>query len=152
LRTLATKAAESGDMVGALTHARKALGRPDPPAWALKLAIDGEIAGEHWAEAIAALDSRLGRETFSREEHAQLMARLLVRNAEALLRGGNPEAAAVAAKRAMGAGGHTRAAVAVFAKAMAAQGKGRKAAGTVERAWAQEPHPDLAAAYKALVP
>jgi HemY protein len=152
LRALANKALADGDVVGALGHARKALGRKDTPAWAVRMVIDAEIATERWSDALSALDSKLGREAFAREEHARLMGRLLVRQAETALRNGDAAVAAVSAKKAMGAGGHTRDAVVVFAKAMAAQGKGRKAAGTVERAWAEAPHIELLSAYRTLVP
>ena len=152
LRCLATKAMADGDMVGALNHASKALGQVDAPAWALQMIIDTEIASERWSDALAALDSKLGRNTFSHREHAQLKSRLLVRQAEAALRNGDATAAAAAAKKAMGTGGPTHDAVAVFARAMAAQGKGRKAAGVVEQAWKAAPHRDLLVAYRALVP
>lgn len=152
LRALANKSFTEGDVVGALSHARRALARKDAPVWALRMVLDAEISTERWADAIAALDSRLGRQAFSRVEHARLMSQLLVRQSDVLLRQGNADGAAVAAKKAMGAGGHTRQSVVAFARAMAAQGRGKKAAQAVERAWAEDPHPDLLAAYKILVP
>ena len=152
LRSLANKSIGDGDVVGALTHARKALARKDSPAWALKIVVDAEISTERWSDALVALDSKLGREAYGAEEHARLKNRLLVRQAETALRNGDAAAAAVAAKKASSAGGYLRDAVVVFAKAMAAQGKGRKAAGAVERAWTEAPHRELVTAYRALVP
>ena len=152
LRALANKSLAEGDVVGALNHARRALSRKDAPAWALRMALDAEISTERWADAIVALDSRLGRQAFTRVEHARLMSQLLVRQSDVLLHRGDTGGAAVAAKKAMGAGGHSRESVVAFARAMAAQGRGKKAAQTVERAWADAPHSDLLAAYKILVP
>ena len=152
LRALANKSLVEGDVVGALNHARRALSRKDAPVWALRMALDAEISTERWSDAINALDTRLGRQAFTRVEHARLMSQLLTRQSDVLLRQGDTEAAAVAAKKAMGAGGHSRESVVAFARAMAAQGRGKKAAQAVERAWTEAPHPDLLAAYKILVP
>ena len=152
LRALAAKSLAEGDVVGALNHARRALSRKDAPVWALRMALDAEISTERWSDAIGALDTRLGRQAFTRVEHARLMSQLLVRQSDVLLHQGNADAAAVAAKKAMGAGGQSRESVVAFARAMAAQGRGKKAAQAVERAWADAPHPDLLAAYKILVP
>jgi HemY protein len=152
LRTLADKALAEGDVMGALTHARNALAHRDAPPWALHMVMDGEIVMERWGEALAALDTKLGRETFAAVEYRRLKSRLLTRQAQAYLRGGDAAAAANAARKAMDADDANYNAVAVFAKAMAAQGKGRKAAGAVERAWASAPHVELLAAYKALIP
>jgi HemY protein len=152
LRALATKSLAEGNVVDALNHARRALARKDAPVWAMRMALDAEISTERWADAIAALDSRLGRQAFTRVEHARLMSELLVRQSDVLLHQSDAGGAAVAAKKAMGAGGHTRGPVVAFARAMAAQGRGKKAAHAVERAWADAPHGDLLAAYKILVP
>ena len=46
LRALADKALLDGDTAGALTQARRALLRKDAPPWALRLAVDMEIAAE----------------------------------------------------------------------------------------------------------
>jgi HemY protein len=152
LRTLAQKSMNDGDVVGALAHARRAMARKDAPAWALKMTLDMEITTERWNDALAALDSRLARETFAPGEHARLKSRLLTLQAQAMLSHGDTAGAVSVAKKALDADESNASAVVMFAKAMAAQGKGRKAAGVVERAWAAHPSGMLLEAYRTLVP
>lgn len=152
LRTLALKAMKDGDVVGGLSHARRALARKDAPPWALSMVLDMEIATERWSEALAALDSRLARSTYAPGELARLKSRLLALQAQSMLGHGDAAGAVNAAKKAMDADGDNASAVVAFAKAMAAQGKGRKAAGAVERAWAAKPSAALLDAYRVLAP
>lgn len=152
LRSLAGKALADGDTAGALGHARQALARKDAPAWALRMALDLEIAAGRWQEAVGLMNGKLAAEVFAPADHARLKTQLLIQRARADLRAGDAQSAATHARQAMDAGGAPIAATATYAKAMAAQGKGRKAAGVVEKAWSQTPHPDLLAAYRALVP
>ncbi len=152
LRTLADKSIRDGDVAGALTHARRALARKDAPAWALRIALDMEIATERWSEALAVLDEKLAREAFSPTEFKRLKSRLLTLQAQTALAHGDAPGAANAAKKAMDIDDTNQAAVGAFAKALAAQGKGKKAAGAVERAWAVKPTADLLSAYRTLVP
>ena len=153
LRTLAANALAAGDVVSAADYARRAWTRRDPPAWALTMLLDLDISRERWDDALALVGTRAARNAFTPAEHAALKAGIYVRISAAALAHGNTTEAAVAAKRAMGAGGpQSRAAVVAFANAMAAQGKGDKAANAVERAWADQPHADLLAAYWGLHP
>ena len=152
LRTLADKAMRDGDVAGALTHARRALARKDAPAWALRIALDMEVATERWGEALDVLDEKLACDAFTPTEFKRLKSRLLILRAQAALAHGDAPGAATAAKKAMDVDDTNQAAVSAFAKALAAQGKGKKAAGAVERAWAVKPTADLLLAYRTLVP
>jgi len=152
LKTLATKSIADGDIVGAVTQARRALAHKDPPAWALSMVLDMEITMEHWPEALEALDRPVAREAFSPGEVKRLRSRLLTLQAQRALGHGDAVGGANAAKKAMEVDDTNHAAVAIFARAMAAQGKGRKAAGAVERAWAVKPGADLLTAYRNLAP
>lgn len=152
LRTLALKSMGDGDLVGGLSHARRALARKDAPPWALKMVLDMEIAAERWSDALAAMDSKLARETFAPGEHARLKSRLLTLQAQAMVAHGDTTGAVTAAKKAMDADNANASAVVIFAKAMTAQGKGRKAASAVEHAWAAQPSGILLEAYRTLVP
>ncbi len=152
LRTLANKALGDGDVVGALRHAQKAMARKDAPPWALDMVLDLQVGMERWADALSVLDTKLGRTVFNAAEHQRLKAKLLVQETHGALKNGDAATAITAAKKAMDAAELSHDAVAVYAKAMASQGKGRKAAGAVEKAWRSNPHPDLLAAYRALVP
>ncbi|MBY0509983.1 MAG: hypothetical protein K2P94_07495 [Rhodospirillaceae bacterium] len=152
LRTLALKGMKDGDVVGALTHAQRALARKDAPPWALTMVLDMEIATERWGDALAALESRLAREAFSPGELARMKSRLLALQAQTALGHGDAAGAANAAKKAIDADESNPGAVVMFAKAMAAQGKGRKASSVVERAWAAQPSAALLEAYRVLVP
>jgi HemY protein len=151
LRALASRAAKDGDVIGAVSYARRAMTRGDTPAWAVHLTLDAEIAAGRWSEAITVLDSAAGREVYAPSELQRLRARLRVHHAQAQLAEGQSVPAARTAQRAMDEGGGIPA-VAIYAKAMAAQGKGRKAASDIERAYTQQPDAALVAAYRTLVP
>jgi len=152
LRSLANKALADGDVVGALRHAQKALARKDAPPWALHMVLDVQIGMGRWTDALAVLDTKLGKNVFKPDQLQRLKSKLLVQESAAALKGGDANAAVASAKKAMDASDSGHDAVAAYAKAMASQGKGRKAAGTVEKAWRVQPHADLLAAYRALVP
>lgn len=152
LRTLATKALAEGDVVGALRHAQKALARKDAPPWALNMVLDVQIGMGLWTEALAVLDTKLGRAVFDAETHQRLKLKLHVQEALSALKNGDADTAISAAKKAMDTSELNPEAVAAYAKAMTSQGKGRKAAGAVEKAWRANPHPALLNAYRSLIP
>jgi HemY protein len=152
LRSLALKALADGDTVGALGHATRALGRKDAPAWAIEMALDLAIGSGLWRDALALMDTKIAKETFSREDHKRIKTRLLLQQAQVDLKNGESNSAANLAKQAIDLGGAPVAATAAYAHAMAAQGKGRKAAHLVEKMWGETPHADLAAAYRVLIP
>ena len=152
LRSLALKAAADGDTVGALNHAKRALVRKDAPAWAIEMALDLAVGSGLWRDALALMDTKIARDTYPRDSFARIKTRLLLLQAQADLKNGDPQAAANFAKQAIDLGGAPIAATAAYAHAMTAQGKGRKAAHLVEKLWSETPHADLAAAYKMLVP
>ncbi len=152
LRTLANKALADGDVVGALRHAQKALARKDAPPWALHMVLDVQIGMGLWSDALAVLDTKLGKTVFDAETHQRLKLKLYVKEAQNALKNGDADTATSAAKKAMDASEFNPEAVAIYAKAMASQGKGRKAAGAVEKAWRANPHSILLNAYRSLVP
>lgn len=152
LRTLANKALTDGDVVGALRHAQKALARKDAPPWALNMVLDVQIAMGRWADALAVLETKLGKTVFKPDDYQRVKLKLLVQDANGALKNGDAAAAAAAAKKAVETSGPNSEAVSVYARAMASQGKGRKAAGIVEKAWRTNPHAELLSAYRALVP
>jgi HemY protein len=152
LRSLALKAAADGDTVGALNHAKRALGRKDAPAWAIEMALDLAIASGLWRDALALMDTRIAKETFAQPDFIRIRTRLLLQQAQVDLKNGESQSASSLAKQAIELGGAPVAATAAYARAMAAQGKGRKAAHLVEKMWGEAPHADLAAAYRVLIP
>lgn len=152
LRALALKAQADGDAVGALALVRRALSRKDAPAWAVHLALDLEIAGGRWREALELMEMRVVRETFSQTDYSRIKTKLLLQQAQVDLKAGESHSAAARAKQAIDLGGAPIAATVAYARAMTAQGKGRKAAGLIEKLWGETPHADLAAAYRLLVP
>lgn len=151
LRELAVRAANEGDVEGAIAFSRRALDRKDAPRWALDMMLDMEIARGRWAEALAALDSKHGRALYPADAQRKLKARLLARHADQLLNQGDSAAAADAARKAVeaGAGGYT---VGVLARALAAQGKAKKAAAEIEKAWPAHAGAELLTPYRLLVP
>jgi HemY protein len=152
LRTLANKALNDGDVVGALRHAQKSLARKDAPPWALNMVLDVQISMGRWADALSALETKLGKTVFQPGVYQSLKSKLLVQEANRALKNGDAAAAATAAKKAMNLPEPSSEAVAAYARAMTSQGKGRTAASIVEKAWRSSPHTGLLAAYRALVP
>lgn len=149
LRELATRAHADGDTVTAFDHARRALARKDAPGWALELVLEIEIAKARWADALQALDSKIGRQLFAAPTHARLKGALLARHAEELI-GRHEHAGAVDAARKAREAGH-RSAATILVRALTALGKARKATAEAERAWPTDASPELLAAHRAAV-
>jgi HemY protein len=151
LRELAARARAEGDVVGALNYAKRALARKDAPKWAMDMVLDVQIANGRWADALSALDSKLGRDHYAAEAHRRLKAEFSTRAAEDALGHGDGTAAEAAARKAIDAGGGARA-IAAHARALALQGKHKKAAAEIERAWTAHPAQVLLRAYRAAMP
>jgi HemY protein len=151
LRELASRARVEGDVVGALNYAKRALARKDAPKWAMDMVLDVQIANGRWADALAALDSKLGRDHYGPDAHKRLKAEFAVHAAEDALGHGDGAAAEAAARKALDAGGGARA-IAAHARALALQGKHKKAAAEIERAWTAAPSALLLRAYRAAMP
>lgn len=146
LRDLAERARREGDTVGALGYAKRALARRDAPRWALDLALDVQIAGARWSEAIAALDSRPARAHYAAPVLRRMKADLYTQAADDAFGHRDGAQAESFARKAMEHGAGERARV-VLARALALQGKQKKAVGEIEQAWAGAPSAALAAAY-----
>jgi HemY protein len=146
LRELAARAVKEGDVVGALNYAKRALGRKDAPRWALETVLDVQVANGRWADALGALDSKVGRDHFSAATHQRLRGELLTRMADEALGHGDANAAEAYSRKALDAGAGERAVIA-HARALAAQGKGKKAMAEIEKAWRRHPGQGLLRAY-----
>jgi HemY protein len=134
LRVLANSSRADGNDGEALALARRAAARKDAPRWSLEMIVDIHIARGAWADALAEIDSRGGRQAFAPEAHRRLKAAVATRVAERAVSEGRFPAAVEAAHSAVESGGGG-AAVVVLARALAAQGKARKAVAVIERAW-----------------
>lgn len=151
LRVLAEQALAGGDWSGALAHARQALARKDAPRWAVETALNAEIAGGQWREALATLDGKAARALLPADVRQALTARVALRLCDQMLRSNDGGGAETAARAAMAAGAGA-AAVARLARALILQSKAKKAAAEIEKAWASTPDARLAAAYKSIAP
>jgi HemY protein len=148
LRQLSARAVHEGDVVGALNYAKRALARKDAPKWALDMVLDVQVANGRWADALSALDSKIGRGHFGTVSFQKLKAELLTRMAEEALDHGDAAAAESHSHKALEAGGDERAVIA-HARAMMVQTKTKKAAAEIEKAWNTTPSAALLRAYLA---
>jgi HemY protein len=149
LRGLVVQAQRTGDPVRALAYAgRAARLRPDA-GWAHAAMFDLSVKAHAWTEAENALDRAVRRGGIPRTEGARHRAALyLVQAAAAEARGFGVEARA-RARRARGADGTFVPAALMCARFETEDGRTRRARRLLERAYAANPHPEIARAYLA---
>ena len=151
LRDLAARAQKEGDVVGALNYAKRALARKDAPKWALETVLDVQVANGRWVDALAAVDSKLGRDHLGADAHKKIKAELFTRAAEEALDHGDAAAAESHARKSLDTILNERALV-CHARALMLQGKQKKAMAEIEKAWALYPSAAMLRAYHAAVP
>jgi HemY protein len=149
LRGLIRQAGERGDLAAALGHARRAYELRPGADWAVEALFDLLVKTANWAEAHALLEKAAKRGVVERETARHRRAALLVELARA--------SASADHARALFEKAHELARDLTPAALGAARKFGEmekigKAERVLERAWAAQPHPDLAAAYRALKP
>ena len=152
LRGLFMKAMRHGDADEAMRLASRAHAlRPRAP-WAANALFDLKSAHHEWGDAKAVLDNAARAGTIdsgvARRRRAVLLA------AEALDEEGRGESerALKLALDALDLSPALAPAASLAARRLALQGRAWRAQDIIEAAWAQTPHPDLAAAYAAIKP
>lgn len=138
-----------GDKTTALALAKKAYALNPAHDGTLTTLFDLQTGAKDWAGARETLQARLRTRALPRDLGKRRDAVLEVASARA---DDNPETALQSAQHA-----HTLApslvpAAVLTAQLLAARGDLRKAANVTRKAWAQSPHPDIAAAHAAIVP
>ena len=148
LRGLLNQALRSGDRVEALALARRAQRiQPDTP-WLLATLVDLEARAGDWAAAESTLQQAVQVGAVTPEEGRHRRSALLLERSYEAERRGRDDAA----------DGHARAAndllpgfvpaAARLARLLVKAGRTRKAMKVVQRAWRQNPHGELADAYR----
>ncbi|MCT8158619.1 heme biosynthesis protein HemY [Pseudoruegeria sp. SHC-113] len=152
VRGLMRQRLEAGDTETALKLAEKALAiKPkhvDTQDTVLKL----QAEASDWEGARKTLSTKLRYGAIPRDLHKRRDAVLALSEAMEAERDGNTEAAQAKALEANRLSPELIPAAVLAAKADIAQGKPRPAAKLIKKAWTAQPHPDLAAAFAAIVP
>ncbi len=105
-----------------------------------------------WKGARLTLEAKRRVGALPRDVHRRRDAVLALQQARVMAEGGNATAAAEAARAANRASPDLVPAAAMAAKGFIAAGNPRQAARVVRKAWEAQPHPELAAAFAAIVP
>ncbi|WP_406855431.1 heme biosynthesis HemY N-terminal domain-containing protein [Alsobacter sp. KACC 23698] len=144
LRGLFVEARRKGDSAAAKAYAAEAARLSPSVAWAGEALLEFQCAEQDWSGAIATLD----RGARGLDKAAVKRQRAVLLTADALARAERePEAALLRAQQAVKLAPGLTPAATLAARLHARRGELRRASKVVEAAWAQAPHPDLAAAY-----
>jgi HemY protein len=145
LRGLHVEARRGGDHEAALQYAVRANARA-PAAWAGQAVLDDRTRRGDWTGALATVDSNAAAKLIDKPTAQRWRAVIKTAMAqEAQER--DPKAAMALAQEACRASPSLVPAAALYGRLAGAGGDYRRATKVIEAAYAQTPHPDLAAAY-----
>ena len=145
LRGLHVEARRAGDHAAALQYAMRAHARA-PSAWAGQAVLDDRTRRGDWAGALATIDSNAAAKLIDKPTWNRWRAVIKTAMAgEAMER--DPKAALALAQEAHKLAPTLVPAAAISGRLAAQAGDYRRATRVLEAAYAQTPHPDLAAAY-----
>ncbi len=151
LRGLFMEAMRRDDSEEAMKVAARAHALKPRAVWAANALFDLKSARGEWADAKAVLESAQRAKLIEADVAKRRRAVLLT--AEALdAEAEDPDRALDLAQQALDLSPALAPAAALAARKLAAEGRAWRAQDIVEAAWAQAPHPDLAAAYAAIKP
>jgi HemY protein len=145
LRGLHLESSRSGDREAALQYAMRANAHA-PAAWAGQAVLDDRTRRGDWAGALATVDSNAAAHLIDRGTANRWRAVIKTAMAEEQM-DRDLKAALALAQEACRLAPTLVPAAAICGRLTAATGDYRRAAKLLERAYAQTPHPDLAAAY-----
>ncbi len=152
LRGLVTQAAREENDERALEYAREAYAmRPQTP-WVLEQLFECSEKAHSLDEAEDAVRMQLRHEQIERPAANRKRAVLAYERAEDALEAGDLDKALKEAKTCHRLAPELAPGTALLAKVHMARGSHRRAARALEKGWKWAPHPDLVAAYKALIP
>ncbi|MEX2618536.1 MAG: heme biosynthesis HemY N-terminal domain-containing protein [Alphaproteobacteria bacterium] len=150
LRGLLMQAVRRDDRGEALRLAERAFQlRPDTP-WVLTRLFSLQVAAGKWSEANDTTQRAVRAGVITQDAGRRRRAVLAVALSDAAARAGDSATALKQARVAHDLAPDLVAATVVYMRCLAAAGKMRRAVKLTESAWALEPHPDIAAAYKGL--
>jgi HemY protein len=151
LRGLLTQALKQGDRVEALALARRAQQLQPNTPWLLATLYDLEARAGEWAAAEGTLQAAVQSGAVPQEEGRRHRATLLLERSFEAERRGRADSALYHAQAAHElVPGYVPAAVRV-ARLQLRGGHPKKASKVVERAWRQQPHPELAEVYREIL-
>ncbi len=145
LRGLHLEARRGGDHEAALQYAMRANARA-PAAWAGQAVLDDRARRGDWAGALATVDSNASARLIDKPTANRWRAVIKTAMAEETAER-DPKAALLLAQEACRLAPALVPAAAICGRLTAAAGDYRRATRILESAYAQTPHPDLAAAY-----
>ncbi len=145
LRGLHIEARRASDHDAALQYAMRANARA-PAAWAGQAVLDDRTRRGDWAGALATVDSNAAARLIDKPTANRWRAVIKTAMAEAAMER-DPKAALALAQEACRLAPTLVPAAAICGRLSAQAGDYRRATRTLEAAYAQTPHPDLAAAY-----
>ena len=145
LRGLHLEARRAGDHSAALQYAMRANARA-PAAWAGQAVLDDRTRRGDWAGALATVDSNAAARLIDKPTANRWRAVIKTAMAEAAMER-DPKAALALAQEACKLAPTLVPAAAISGRLTAQAGDLRRASRMLEAAYAQTPHPDLAAAY-----
>src|ERR1700722_3012763 len=145
LRGLHVEARRAGDHSAALQYAMRAHARA-PASWAGQAVLDDRTRRGDWAGALATVDSNAGARLIDKPTANRWRAVIKTAMAEEAMER-DPKAALALAQEACKLAPTLVPAAAISGRLTAQAGDLRRASRMLEAAYAQTPHPDLAAAY-----
>ena len=145
LRGLHLEARREGDHEAALQYAMRANARA-PAAWAGQAVLDDRTRRSDWAGALATVDSNAAARLIDKPTANRWRAVIKTAMAEAAMER-DPKGALALAQEACRLAPTLTPAAAICGRLTAQAGDFRRASRILEAAYAQTPHPDLAAAY-----
>ncbi len=145
LRGLHIEARRSGDHEAALEYAMRA-NEHAPAAWAGQAVLDDHARRGDWAGALATVDSNFAAGLIDKPTANRWRAVIETAKAGELMER-DPKGALALAQEACRLAPTLVPAAAICGRLLAAAGDYRRASRVLEAAYAQTPHPDLAAAY-----
>jgi HemY protein len=144
LRGLHVEAQRRGDTLAARLAAEEAGKVSSPPAWAGQAVLDYRCAAADWSGALDALDRM--KPALEKPDYRRKRAVLLTAHAVALNES-DRDGARAAALEAVKLAPDLVPAAALAGRRLAEAGEQRKARRILEKAWAINPHPDIAEAH-----
>ncbi|HWA30795.1 MAG TPA: heme biosynthesis HemY N-terminal domain-containing protein [Rhizomicrobium sp.] len=152
LRGLFMQAMRAGDHAEAMKLASRAHELKPNAAWATNALFDLKAANGEWGDARTVLEDAQKTGVVPEDVARRRKAVLLTAEALDMDSHGGGEAALKLAEHAVDLSPGLVPAAALAARKLAAAGKNARAEDVIETAWAQSPHPDLAAIYAIIRP
>lgn len=152
LRGLLAQAMRQGDMAYAGRLVDRAMALQPKSPWLIRNKFEIECASQAWPQARETLGRAVQSKLITKAERIRRQAILSYAEACQALDKGDETQALAAVQTALKGAPDLVPAVVLAARLLAQSGKPDKAGKLIEKTWARNPHPDLAAAYAALVP